>query len=80
MSELVLGGLRGLAERLGGAGAQVEGLQRLSGGASMETWAFALVGGTSSRLRRVQNGFARSYALTMLAGVVAILGAVWVIQ
>ena len=40
----------------------------------------ALVGGTSSRLRRVQNGFARSYALTMLAGVVAILGALWVIQ
>ena len=40
----------------------------------------ALVGGTSSRLRRLQNGFARSYALTMLAGVVAILGAMWVIQ
>jgi NADH-quinone oxidoreductase subunit L len=40
----------------------------------------ALVGGTSSRLRRVQNGFARSYALTMLTGVVLILGALWVIQ
>lgn len=40
----------------------------------------ALVGGTSSRLRKLQNGFARSYALTMLAGVVAILGALWVIQ
>ena len=40
----------------------------------------ALVGGTSSRVRRLQNGFARSYALTMLAGVVAILGALWVIQ
>jgi NADH-quinone oxidoreductase subunit L len=40
----------------------------------------ALVGGTSSRLRRLQNGFARSYALTMLTGVVAILGALWVIQ
>ncbi len=40
----------------------------------------ALVGGTSSRLRRIQNGFARSYALTMLAGVVAILGALWVIS
>ena len=40
----------------------------------------ALVGGTSSRLRRVQNGFARSYALTMLIGVVAIFAAVWVIQ
>lgn len=40
----------------------------------------ALVGGTSSRLRRLQNGFARSYALTMLTGVVAILGALWVIS
>jgi NADH-quinone oxidoreductase subunit L len=40
----------------------------------------AMVGGTSSRLRRVQNGFARSYALTMLAGVVAIFALVWVIQ
>jgi NADH-quinone oxidoreductase subunit L len=40
----------------------------------------ALIGGSSSRLRRLQNGFARSYALTMLAGVVAILGALWVIQ
>ena len=40
----------------------------------------ALVGGSSSRVRRLQNGFARSYALTMLVGVVAILGAVWVIQ
>jgi NADH-quinone oxidoreductase subunit L len=40
----------------------------------------AMVGGLSSRTRRLQNGFARSYALTMLAGVVAILGAVWVIQ
>jgi NADH-quinone oxidoreductase subunit L len=40
----------------------------------------AMIGGLSSRTRRLQNGFARSYALTMLAGVVAILGAVWVIQ
>ena len=40
----------------------------------------ALVGGLSSRLRRIQNGFARSYALTMLTGVVAILGALWVIS
>jgi NADH-quinone oxidoreductase subunit L len=40
----------------------------------------AFIGGTSSRVRRLQNGFARSYALTMLVGVVAILGAVWVIQ
>jgi NADH:ubiquinone oxidoreductase subunit 5 (chain L)/Multisubunit Na+/H+ antiporter, MnhA subunit len=40
----------------------------------------ALIGGSSSRLRRVQNGFVRSYALTMLFGVVVILGAVWVVQ
>ncbi|KUG56807.1 NADH-quinone oxidoreductase subunit L [Serinicoccus chungangensis] len=31
-------------------------------------------------LRRAQNGFVRSYALTMLLGVVVILGAVWVMQ
>ncbi|MGC5585315.1 NADH-quinone oxidoreductase subunit L [Ornithinimicrobium sp. W1665] len=36
--------------------------------------------GLASVLRRTQNGFVRSYALTMLIGVVAILGAVWVMQ
>ncbi|MGL5859067.1 MAG: NADH-quinone oxidoreductase subunit L [Angustibacter sp.] len=35
----------------------------------------ALIGGTSARLRRWQNGLVRSYALTMLAGVVAVLAA-----
>ncbi|MFL6101413.1 MAG: NADH-quinone oxidoreductase subunit L [Actinomycetales bacterium] len=35
----------------------------------------ALVGGLSARMRRLQNGFVRSYALTMLAGVVVVLGA-----
>ncbi len=35
----------------------------------------ALVGGISARVRRLQNGFVRSYALTMLAGVVVVLGA-----
>jgi NADH-quinone oxidoreductase subunit L len=40
----------------------------------------AFIGGSSARLRRVQNGFVRSYALTMLLGVVVILGAVWVVQ
>ena len=47
----------------------------------------ALVDGTSRGLtgvanvvREAQNGFVRSYALTMLVGIVAILGAVWVIQ
>jgi NADH-quinone oxidoreductase subunit L len=46
-----------------------------------------MVGGTSrglagsaNVLRRAQNGFVRSYALTMLAGIVAILGTVWVMQ
>jgi NADH-quinone oxidoreductase subunit L len=40
----------------------------------------ASVGGLSSRVRRLQTGYARSYALMMLTGVVTILGAVWVIQ
>lgn len=40
----------------------------------------AFVGGLSSRLRRLQTGYVRSYALTMLTGVVAVLGALWVIQ
>ena len=40
----------------------------------------ALIGGMSSRLRRLQTGYVRSYALTMLTGVVTILGALWVIQ
>jgi len=40
----------------------------------------ALIGGTSARVRRVQNGFVRSYALTMLLGVVVLLGAMWVVQ
>ncbi|WP_051988578.1 NADH-quinone oxidoreductase subunit L [Kineosphaera limosa] len=38
------------------------------------------VGAMSALLRRAQNGFVRSYALTMLLGVVVILGAVWVVQ
>lgn len=40
----------------------------------------ATIGGLSSRLRRVQTGYARSYALTMLTGVVAVLGALWVMN
>jgi NADH-quinone oxidoreductase subunit L len=39
-----------------------------------------LVAGTSGRWRKVQNGYARSYALTMLVGVVLLVGAVWVMQ
>jgi NADH-quinone oxidoreductase subunit L len=51
-----------------------EGVDGAAGGLA------AFVGGWSARMRRIQNGFARSYALTMLVGVVAILGALWVIQ
>jgi len=40
----------------------------------------ATVGGVSSRLRRLQNGYVRSYALTMLTGVVAVLGVLWVMN
>ncbi|WP_404380790.1 NADH-quinone oxidoreductase subunit L [Knoellia locipacati] len=40
----------------------------------------AAIGGASSRLRRVQTGYARSYALTMLSGVVVVLGALWVMN
>lgn len=35
---------------------------------------------SSSWLRRAQNGFARTYALTMLSGVVVFLAALWVIN
>ena len=38
----------------------------------------AAIGGMSARLRRVQNGFVRSYALTMMAGA-AIVGVVIVL-
>ena len=44
MSNEVREALEGLAARLGGQGARVADLQRLSGGASMETWAFAVEG------------------------------------
>jgi NADH-quinone oxidoreductase subunit L len=40
----------------------------------------ALIGGLSARVRRVQTGMARSYALTMLLGVVVLVGAVWAMQ
>ena len=35
----------------------------------------ALIGGTSSRVRRLQTGFVRSYALTLLGGVVVVAAA-----
>ena len=36
----------------------------------------ALVGGASERLRQVQTGFARSYALSMLGGTVLVIAAI----
>ena len=35
----------------------------------------AFIGGTSARVRRLQTGFVRSYALTMLGGVVVVIAA-----
>jgi NADH-quinone oxidoreductase subunit L len=40
----------------------------------------ALVGGTSARVRRVQTGFARSYALSMLAGALVLSAALIVVR
>ena len=40
----------------------------------------ALVGGTSARARRVQTGFARSYALTMLVGALLLTAAMFVVR
>jgi NADH-quinone oxidoreductase subunit L len=34
----------------------------------------ATVGGTSGRMRRVQSGFVRSYALSMFLGAVLLVG------
>jgi NADH-quinone oxidoreductase subunit L len=36
----------------------------------------ALVGGSSGRLRRLQNGFVRSYALSMFGGAAALVAAI----
>lgn len=49
MSHDILEALSRLAPRLGGAGACLSEAQRLSGGASMETWAFALTGPAGCR-------------------------------
>jgi NADH-quinone oxidoreductase subunit L len=40
----------------------------------------AFIGGTSARLRRWQNGYVRSYALSMAAGIVVLLLVVAVIR
>ncbi|MEO6712016.1 MAG: NADH-quinone oxidoreductase subunit L [Mycobacteriales bacterium] len=42
--------------------------------------AAALVGGTSGRVRRVQTGFVRSYALAMLGGAVLLVGALVLVR
>lgn len=83
MQDEVFAALQALAPRLGGAGATVEALQRLSGGASMETWAFALVG-TGGReeliLRRRSGPFdpeaARSVSLGTEAALITAADAV----
>jgi NADH-quinone oxidoreductase subunit L len=38
------------------------------------------IGGGSGRLRRLQTGFVRSYALSMLAGAVLVLAAMLVVR
>ncbi|HVV77929.1 MAG TPA: NADH-quinone oxidoreductase subunit L [Mycobacteriales bacterium] len=40
----------------------------------------AAIGGTSGRLRRIQTGFVRSYALTMLGGGVLLVGALMLVR
>jgi NADH-quinone oxidoreductase subunit L len=40
----------------------------------------ALIGGTSGRVRRLQTGFVRSYALTMLGGATLLLGALMLVR
>ncbi len=40
----------------------------------------ALIGGTSGRIRRLQNGFVRSYALSMLAGAAIVVGAMLLVR
>jgi len=78
----VRAGLETLAKRLGGAGASVTEAQRLSGGASMETWAFSFSGdGGDERLilRRRSVPFdeenARSVSLATEAKLIQATGA-----
>ena len=40
----------------------------------------ATIGGTSGRLRRLQNGFVRSYALSMLIGAVLLVAGLLVVR
>jgi NADH-quinone oxidoreductase subunit L len=69
--------LRGPGDRL--VGGAVAGDRDLVDG-SMVGGVTRGVAGLSHLLRRTQNGFVRSYAMTMLAGIVAIIGLVWVMQ
>ncbi|MFL5294764.1 MAG: phosphotransferase family protein [Phenylobacterium sp.] len=78
----VAAGLAKLAVRLGGQGARLDGAQRLSGGASMETWAFAIVTGGGREdliLRRRSAPFdpetARSVSLATEAALIRATGA-----
>jgi aminoglycoside phosphotransferase (APT) family kinase protein len=78
----VLAGLPRLAERLGGAGARLAAAERLSGGASMETWAFAVEGAAGHEdliLRRRSAPFdpesARSVSLATEAALIRATGA-----
>ena len=40
----------------------------------------AIVGGTSGRMRRVQTGFVRSYALSMFVGAALLVGALLLVR
>ena len=40
----------------------------------------ALIGGSSGRLRRLQTGFVRSYALSMFAGAAVLVGAMLLVR
>jgi NADH-quinone oxidoreductase subunit L len=40
----------------------------------------AIIGGSSGRLRRIQTGFARSYALSMLIGAVLLVAGLLVVR
>jgi NADH-quinone oxidoreductase subunit L len=40
----------------------------------------AVIGGSSSRMRRIQTGFVRSYALSMFAGAVLLIGALALVR
>ena len=40
----------------------------------------AAVGGTSGRVRRMQTGFVRSYALSMFLGAVLLVGALLLVR